>query len=249
MSKPFFLEGIRVLIKPLQETFSTSIPNLEELRVRWVSSQSDFLPFTLSAAGLPNLRRLTISCMVLTESSMDLPPNLEYIRLDRCLTQPDQWPPLKLPNLHSIILEDSPWVAEFTLRTLLDASGRALRYLHIGGCCDILIDMVLEALIQTTASKELRELGLAYVDGFADPHVFTILSNMPELRVLHIPCSDVTDCAIKAIAEARLASLKNLGSFQQQRMPNIEQVDIRGCENLSSDAVDYGRTQGIEIIE
>jgi F-box/TPR repeat protein Pof3 len=109
--------------------------------------------------------------------------------------------------------------------------------------------MVLEALIQTTASKELRELGLAYVDGFADPHVFTILSNMPELRVLHIPCSDVTDCAIKAIAEARLASLKNLGSFQQQRMPNIEQVDIRGCENLSSDAVDYGRTQGIEIIE
>jgi F-box/TPR repeat protein Pof3 len=181
---------------------------------------------------------------------MDLPPSLEYIRLDRCLTQPDPWHPLKLPNLHSIVLEDSPWVAEFTLGTLLDASRGALRYLHIGSFyeSDILIELVLKALIDTTASKELRELSLAYVDGFADPHVSTILNNMPKLRVLRIPYSDVTDCAIKAIAEARLASLKNLGSFQQ-RMPNIEQVDIRGCKNLSSDAVDYGRTQGIEIIE
>ena len=99
-----FLKVIPVLIDPLQGTFSNSIPNLEELRVRWRPSRS-FLPFTLSAAGLPNLRRLDISGMDLTVSCMDLPPNLEYLRFDRCITQPYELPPLKLPNLHSILLE------------------------------------------------------------------------------------------------------------------------------------------------
>jgi hypothetical protein len=41
---------------------------------------------------------------------------------------------------------------------------------------DVLIDMVLEPLIETMASKELRELSLTSVEGFADPHVFTILA-------------------------------------------------------------------------
>jgi hypothetical protein len=35
---------------------------------RWISSQSDFLQFTLSAAGLPNLRRLDISVVCLCSS-------------------------------------------------------------------------------------------------------------------------------------------------------------------------------------
>jgi F-box/TPR repeat protein Pof3 len=255
-----FLKVIRVLIEPLQKTFSDSIPNLEELRVRWISPRSSrsFYPFFLSAAGLPNLRRLDISGMVLTKSIMDLPPNLEYLRFHNCRTSQhyddvfDEPLSLKLPRLHSILFPGSPRVAE-RLRILLDASGGALRHLYVDGCDEIWTNLIFKILIESPASKGLRELGFAYMYGFSDSHVVTLLNNMPELKALRIPCTDITGCTIKAIAEARLASLKeaegeNLGSFQQ-RKPSIEIVDICGCEDISLDVVEYGRAQGIEIIK
>jgi F-box/TPR repeat protein Pof3 len=192
-------------------TFSNSIPNLEELRIRRIPSRSSrsFLPFTPSAAGLPNLRRLDLSGMVLPTSIIDLPPNLEYLRFHKCFPFPvndffDEVN-LKLPNLHSIILEDTPWFTYYA-RIILDASEGALRYLHISNIRN------LEMLIGTTAFKGLRELRLAYIDGLTDSHVFSLLNNMPELKVLHIPYTDTTGCTIKAIAEARGIELIEEGS-------------------------------------
>jgi F-box/TPR repeat protein Pof3 len=248
-----FLQGIRVLIKPLQETLSKSIPNLEELSLRWNSSHFHRYPFSLTAAGLPKLRRLHLTRMDVTPG-MVLPPTLEYLRFDGCTVTPffNKDPPLKLPNLHSLIIETSYLVHLYALRTLLDASGEALRYLHFDSG-DVTEDTTFETVIEATATKGLREFSVAYMSGFTDSHVRTILNSMPELKVLRVPYTDVTGCSIKAIVEARLASLKEVEGgnpdSSQKRMPNIELVDIRFCENLSSDAVVYGRTRGIEIIE
>jgi F-box/TPR repeat protein Pof3 len=203
-----FLKVIPVLIEPLKGAFSNSIPNLEELRLRWISPRKSrsFLPFALSAAGLPNLRRLDISGMVLPMNIMDLPPNLEYLRFHNCFPWPfddffDEVFSLKLPNLHSIIFEDTPRFTDYA-RIILNASEGALRYLHIGTIWDF------EMLIGTTAFKGLRELRLSCIHDLTDSHVFSllnsVLNDMPELKVLHIPYTDITTgCTIKAIAEAR----------------------------------------------
>jgi F-box/TPR repeat protein Pof3 len=185
----------------LQGTFSNSIPNLEELRVHWISPGS-LLPFTLSAAGLPNLRRLDIGGMVLPRIT-DLPPNLEYLRFHNCIPSPfndgfDEVSSLKLPNLHSIIFENLPRFTYYA-RIILDASEGALRYLHIANIYNF--EMLL--LIGSATVKGLRELRLACIDGLTDPHVFSLLNNMPELKVMHVPYTDITGCTIKAIAEAR----------------------------------------------
>jgi F-box/TPR repeat protein Pof3 len=132
---------------------------------------------------------------------MDLPPNLEYLRFHNCFPFAfndfiDEGFSLKLPNLHSIIFEDTPRFTNYA-RIILDASEGALRYLHISNIWN------LEMLIGTTAFKGLRELRLAYIDDLTGSHVFSLLNNMPELKVLHIPYTDITGCTIKAIAEAR----------------------------------------------
>jgi len=190
---------------------------------------------------------------------MDLPPNLEYLRFHNCRTSPcydddvfDEPLSLKLPRLHSLLFPCSSRVAEH-LRILLDASEGALRHLYVDGCDEIWTNIIFKTLIESPASKGLRDLGFAYMYGFSDSHVETLLNNMPELKALRIPCTDITGCTIKAIAEARLASLKeaegeNLGSFQQ-RKPSIEIVDIYGCRDISLDVVEYGRARGIEIIK
>lgn len=249
-----FLKEICVLINPLQVTLYNSIPNLEELSLCWRSPHLSRYPFGLTAAGLPSLRRLDLSGMYLTANA-DLPPNLEYLRFHNCTIRPSfpEDPLLKLPNLHSIIFENSASIALHSLRILLDASEGALRYFHLDSGISEFTEIVVEMLAEAPASKGLRELILANMYGLADSHVCTLLKNMPELRVLHVPYTGITGCTIKTIAEARLASSKeaegeNPDSFQK-RIPNIEQVDIRGCENLSSDAVDYGRARGIKIIK
>jgi F-box/TPR repeat protein Pof3 len=248
-----FLQGIRVLIKPLQETLSKSIPNLEELSLHWKSSYLHRYPFSLTAAGLPKLRRLHLTHMDVTPG-MVFPPTLEYLRFDGCTLSPffDKDPPLKLPNLHSLIIEASYLVDLYPLRTLLSyTSEEALRYLHVDS--DVAEDPILETVIEATATKGLREFSVAYMSDFTDSHVRTILNSMPELKVLRAPYTDVTDCSIRAIVEARLASLEEIEGgnpdSSQKRRPNIELVDIRFCNNLSSDAVVYGRARGIEIIE
>jgi len=236
------------------ETLSNSIPNLEELSLCWKSPHLVRYPFGLTAAGLPSLRRLDLSGMCLT-ANMDFPLNLEYLRFHSCSIRPSfsEELPLKLPNLHSIVYEDSVSVALYSLRILLDASEGALRCFHVDSGSGDFTDIVVETLTETPAFNGLRELTLANMYGLADYHVCTLLNNLPELKVLRIPYTGITGCTIKAIAEARLASFKEADggdpdSFQK-RMPNIEQVDIRGCEDLSSDAVDYGRARGIEIIK
>jgi len=132
---------------------------------------------------------------------MDLPPNLEYLRFHNCFPFAfndffDEGFSLKLPNLHSIIFEDTPRFTDYA-RIILDASKGALRYLHVNNIWN------LEMLIGTTVFKGLRELRLAYIDDLTGSHVFSLLNNMPELKVLHIPYTDITGCTIKAIAEAR----------------------------------------------
>jgi hypothetical protein len=67
------------------------------------------------------------------------------------------------------------------------------------------------------------------MEGFTDSHVFTLLNNIRHELYNQSNCG----------SETGEAEGENLGSFQQ-RMLNIEQVDICGCENLSSDAVNYG---------
>ncbi|KAN0081983.1 hypothetical protein V8E54_003281 [Elaphomyces granulatus] len=239
-----------IALSSWDEALSKSIPNLEELSLRWNSSHLRRYPFSLTAASLPKLRRLHLTRI--DASSMVLPPTLEYLRFDGCTVFPfvDEDPPLKLPNLHSLIIEASFFVNSNTLRTLLDASEEALRYLHFDSGD---VTMEFETVIEATATKGLREFSVAYMSGFTDSHVRTILNSMPELKVLRVPYTDVTGCSIKAIVESRLASLKEVEGgnpdSSQKRMPNIELVDIRFCENLSSDAVVYGRARGIEIIE
>ena len=61
---------------------------------------------------------------------------------------------------------------------------------------------------------------------------------MSDLKVVHLSYSAVTGRAIKMLADAR---------FSGDKMAHIDRIYVKGCENVSSDAIVYGRASGVEI--
>lgn len=235
---------------------AVSTPNLEELRIRWNPVRRlDYL-FGLPLVPYSNLRRLDLSGLRILFRFFGLPPSLEYLRLHHCSTNvPVAWynSRYEVPNLKTLILSDNDWV---TMSMLFEPHGfptPPLRVLHLDSCYGIKGDD-LTGRITDPKFTELTELNISYMPGFKDMHMELLLANTPDLKILNVSYTAITGCSIKALADARVrqqeadSQTDGDASVSSERHPKLERLYIKGCEEVSDDAIVYGRERGIEII-
>ncbi|KAL2003061.1 hypothetical protein VTN02DRAFT_5139 [Thermoascus thermophilus] len=239
---------------------AVSTPNLEELRIRWDPIRRlDYL-FGLPLASYSKLRRLDLSGLRIRSRSFGLPPSLEYLRLHHCTTDaPATWSNgdrSEAPNLTTLILSDNDWV---TMSTLLEPHGfpillPPLRVLHLDSCPGIKGDDLTGRITDPTFTQ-LTELNVSSMPGFKDTHVDLLLAHTPDLKILNVSYTAITGCSIKALADARVRQQEadsrtdgDASTVPSERRPKLERLYVRGCEEVSDDAIVYGRERGIEII-
>ncbi|KAL4897454.1 hypothetical protein BDV59DRAFT_167756 [Aspergillus ambiguus] len=223
---------------PSREDASRPCPitNLEELRLN--SNPHVFIPCppTFNPFNLPRLRRLDLSGMYIGDD-FALPPSLQYLRI-RGGAGADEFPfsnlhPLQLPNLHTLIFSDVPWVTHATVHVFLECKS-PLAVLHVDSCFRILGGPFAKLICEH--ANKLTDLNVSHISGITDAVVESFSNNLMDLKSLDLGYTEITGCAIKTLADTR-------GSGGAQ----VERISARGCEGISLDAVAYGRTNGIEV--
>lgn len=233
-------------------------PNLEELRLRWDPVRRLDYRFDLTIVGLSNLRLLDLSGLYIGSWLPRPPRTLEYLRLHHCRGEfPVRWLDLshQVPKLKTLVLSDNDWVTMSTLYEPLGIPIPPLRVLHLDGCYRIRGDDLAQK-IDDPKFTELTELNISYMPGLKDTHMDRVLRHVPDLKVLNVSYTAITGCTIKAFADARVrqqeveATAEDDGASvsSSERRPKLERMYIKGCEDVSEDAIAYGRERGIEII-
>lgn len=216
-----------------------SLANLEELHL--TSNPDVFIPYppTFNPFELPRLRSLDLSGVYIGEE-FALPPSLGYLRI-RGGAGADEFPfsnndPFQLPNLHTLILSDVPWVTNSTMLVFLEAAKSSLRVLHVDSCFRLHGLPFLKAIYDLNLL--ITELNLSHIAGISDAATDLIVGQISTLKMLNLSFTEITGVAIKKLADARY--LENGGA-------KVDRVYTRGCEYVSLDAVTYGRSKGIEV--
>lgn len=178
-----------------------------------------------------------------------LPSSLEYLRIrggtglvGGALVQ-REFPfvyeePFELPNLHTLILNDVPWVTGYTVQHFCSIAKAPLRVLHLDSCFRITGAQVSE-LVRMDGLSDLQELNISHIAGTDDKLAAAIISALPSLKVVHLSYTRISGCAIKAFADARSSD---------DSVAKVDRLYAKFCDEVSSDAVAYGRARGVEII-
>lgn len=218
-----------------------SAANLEELQLHWNAAGRVNSFISLSRDGIPRLRRLDLSFLSLNRLD-SLPPSIEYLRIRAA--NPFRMPSadsghVQLPRLATLILSDLPWASLSTLEVLLESSKVPLRVLHVD-CCFRLTGSVLAGFVANSNKLDsLEEFNVSNCPEIDDKTVNVFITRMTKLKVLNISCTKITGCTVKDLADFRSSADSNT--------IKISRVYAKDCEELSSDAVAYGRARGIEI--
>lgn len=213
--------------------------NLEGLRLIWSPDTYQTYPVDLNPMGLPRLRRLEISGMDFHH--LELPSSVEYFRVHGGTSQssrPFGASSTSLQRLSTLILIDVAWAKLSTLQVLLRDGEVPLQVLHLD-CCFGLTGPELVEFSQTGKLDSLTELNVQNMAGVDDRIVETLTSRMPDLKVLNLSATGVTGVTIKKLVEARASPGPNT--------IKISRVYVKNCEEVSWDAITYGRARGIEI--
>ncbi|KAG2419788.1 hypothetical protein HFD88_004584 [Aspergillus terreus] len=213
-----------------------TIANLEDLRLD--SNPEVFIPYppTFNPFDLPRLRRLDLSGMYIGEE-FALPSSLQYLRI-RGGAGAEEFPfsnqlPFNLPNLHTLILSDVPWVTNATIHVFLECKSPLL-VLHVDSCFRLLGGPLSKLLCEH--ANKLTDLNVSHISCITDAVVESIIKNLLDLKSLYLSYTGITGCSIKSLADAR-----KTGGAQ------VERISAKGCENISADAIAYGRANGIEV--
>ncbi|KAL1965834.1 hypothetical protein VTN77DRAFT_5155 [Rasamsonia byssochlamydoides] len=232
------------------------IPNLQKLSLRYQSqlpSGHTDCNIYLDDICYPRLQKLEISGLQL-QLEHQFSARLEHLCLYRFRTNilAELHSSIQLPNLKVFVLDDVFFTDPSLLDALLQTVDSTLKVLQVSHCQLISGHDIARIASTTRAFRGLTSLmlggeavGMRDLDNMV---VSGLLNGMPELKVLRIPHSDVTGSIVRKIADLRVAS-NDHGSAEEGMMPQIEQLDIRGCEKVSSRMVKYGRRRGIQIIE
>lgn len=149
----------------------------------------------------------------------------------------------KLPNLKTLIFNDTPWVNHSTLAIFLLHSQAPLRTLHVNLCHNMDSAVLTEILYMldefNPELKELTELGVACMAGMDDSFVKRLSEVLPNLKILDLSQTRITGCTIRMFADARNDELA---------IEKLDALIIKGCDNVSRDAIDYGRQMGLKIV-
>ncbi|KAF9886425.1 hypothetical protein FE257_011457 [Aspergillus nanangensis] len=233
-------EHVPALYIPRREdSLPSTVCNLEELRLE--SNPAVFIPYppTFNPLDLLRLRRLDLSGVFIGDD-FALPSSLEYLRV-RGGAGADEFPfsneaPFQLPHLHTLILSDVPWATNSTILVFIVDAKSPLKTLHVDSCLR-LPGLQFSNFICEHA-PQLTDLNISHVSGISDSVIESFVTKLPELKVLTLSFTEVTGCSVKTFADAKSAGTGGT---------NLERVYARGCEYMSSDAVAYGRANGIEI--
>ncbi|THC98714.1 hypothetical protein EYZ11_001777 [Aspergillus tanneri] len=232
---------VPALYIPRQEpSLPFPIPNLEELRLD--SNPEVFIPYppSFNPLDFQRLKKLDLSG-VFVGNEFALPSSLEYLRV-RGGAGTEEFPfsnelPLRFPNLTTLILHDVPWVTNQTLFFFLLEAQAPLKVLHVDKCFRLLGPSLAQFLWEH--AKELAELSVSYISHIDDAVVAMIAEKILTLKAINLSYTEITGCSIKAFADAR---------SPRSNPAQIERICAKGCEQVSSDAVAYGRAAGIAIL-
>lgn len=175
-----------------------------------------------------------------------LPASVEYLHLREGpgavfeIDLPDK----RLPNLHTLIFNDCRWLCTAVLATFLFIAEPPLRILRVEECFNIHMEdlrpVLKDELPHNQQISKITELGLVHVSGVDDEVARELFTMFPELKVLDLTRTEITGITIRMFADAR-ASGSDEGA-------NLDFLIVRCCDDISSDAVAYGRERGLEVI-
>ena len=134
------------------------------------------------------------------------------------------------------MLSETRWLTIDTLRSLVGEMGAPLQVLNLDSCFMVPGRSLLQ-LRGVGNFDALTDLNIASLTGVDDSFVAALTDGMTELKTLNLSCTRVTGCTIKLFADHR----------ERGEKPSIERLYAKYCEDVSSDAVAYGRARGIEV--
>lgn len=214
------------------------VPNLQELRL--IANDGEYpqtrLRVYFDDICHPNLRILALSNLAL-HGTWNCPETMEHLHLTECnvIYIPDKpAAPLMLPRLKSLILRGID-CSSFRLLEILENTTGSLEMLELIDCHHFTPANLLAT--NKDGLKNLKKLHLFGVDFYSleTPAMLSILELMPQLKELHIPHTRVTGTLIRKIVEGIVA-------------PCIELLNLKGCLDVSIEAVEYGRANGLRIM-
>ncbi|KAJ5951720.1 Tetratricopeptide-like helical [Penicillium vulpinum] len=231
---------------------SSVYPNLEELRLIWDPAQPRSYQFDPvgEEEHLPPLRILELwgAAVKLTFYSI-LPTSLETLRMfSGSIDTPNSanlFIPRnnELPNLKTLELNDTPWANNATLSLFILHSKAPLRTLRVNLCHKIKSEDFLNIINDPDGInpelKELTELGVVGMAGMDDWSVRNLWAVLPNLKILDLSQTRITGCTIRMFADAR---------NEESATVKLDGLILKGCDDVSRDAIDYGRQMGLKIV-
>ncbi|KAL4878283.1 hypothetical protein BJY04DRAFT_196144 [Aspergillus karnatakaensis] len=232
------------------------LPNLKKLDISGLYMSGDFgLPPTLEFLRIRG--GAAAEALPFAFTTPDPDPYTEIAGTESAASgnvDSQNQPPFHLPALTTLILSDVPWATPLTLASFLLSTKPTLRILHIDSCFRVTAIAFIEILRQFEYGSgrgfKIETLNLAHIMGVDDASVSMVVMILEGLRVLNISFTDVTGVAIKAAVGMKRMALPGDGIAGGLDGPGggVECVYVKGCENISSDAIDYGRSKGLVIV-
>ncbi|KAL4945929.1 hypothetical protein BDV06DRAFT_174170 [Aspergillus oleicola] len=226
---------------------STAAPtsNLTELRLH--SNPEVFFPYppSFNPSDFPSLRKLDMTGLLIVEP-FGFPPTLQFLRI-RGGAAPESVPFTvdeeanrrylpPLPNLSTLILSDVPWATSATIHAFIEQAKAPLEVVHIDSCFRVSPFAVISELCKHDC--RVSTLNIAHSSEVDDKLVARILEVLPTLKVLNLSATNITGVAVKTIADAR----------EDKDKATVDCVYVNRCEEVSTDAVEYGRSKGVVIV-
>lgn len=194
-------------------------------------------PLCVGESVHPRLRRLDLDGVQLF--CFQVPPRLEYFRY--CNEVTPNIPGrddgvdylIRAPSVSTIILSNVPRADVFIKRLYCTETEIAARVIHLDDCLDVSGPSMQRLAEQSDKLNPVTDLSLSNASDVNDSNVSIITAKMADLMSVNLSHTEISGCTIKHLADSGR---------------KIARICVKGCENVSSDAVAYGRAKGIEII-
>lgn len=221
-------------------------PNLEEVRLDWDPPGYRYQLLQTIDGPLPPLRRLDLRGLSIDLDFLQkMPDSLEYLCFQGGSSaglesiEPRDRP---FPNLHTLIFRDTGWVTGRVFFMFLSHSPQ-LRTLHTDTCFNITFDtFIANNSLPVTESilGNLVELDITLLRGVDDFAARFAGMKIPNLKILNLSHTNVTGCTVRMFADAL--------PLDKPETCKLDHLIVRGCEGISSDAIAYGRMQGLHVV-
>ncbi|KAJ5681466.1 uncharacterized protein N7477_001406 [Penicillium maclennaniae] len=218
-------------------------PNLEELRLDWNPPRYQQIFMQHYEGFYPPLRRLDLSGLCIERDTfVHLPTSLECLRIVGGKSTPIVLDALdnNLPNLNTVIFLDAGFVTGEILATFLIGTLAPIQTVFIDQCFNVsAADLkAILAMKHHNPNFKLSELSISHMRDVNDAFVRYILGIAPDVKVLNVSHTRISGVTIRMCADARTTT----------DGVKLDRLLVGGCEDVSSDAVAYGRERELEVI-